>query len=185
MEYDPQVIEHAGDRLRLIWDYSRGLAFWQDKVYTGTPKVFKGKVVIGNGGTEVGPIRGYLAAYDAATGEEAWRFYTVPGNPADGFESDAMAMAAETWTGEWWKYGGGGTVWNGMTYDPEFDLLYIGTGNGARGTRRSAAPAEVTICFCAPSWRSIRTPANTDGTTRPCLARRGTTTPTWISCSPI
>ncbi len=172
-KYDPRVIEHAGDRLRLMWDYSRGLALWKGKVYTatfdgrliaidaatgeelwsvmtldpelpliitGVPKVFKGKVVIGNGGTEFGAIRGYLTAYDAETGEQAWRFHTVPGNPADGFESEAMEMAAETWTGEWWKFGGGGTVWNGITYDPEFDLLYIGTGNGAPWNQKIRSP---------------------------------------------
>jgi glucose dehydrogenase len=107
---------------------------------TGVPKVFKGKVVIGNGGTELGAIRGYLTAYDAETGEEVWRFYTVPGNPADGFENDAMEMAAETWNGEWWKFSGGGTVWRGITYDPEFDLLYIGTGNGSPWNQKIRSP---------------------------------------------
>ncbi len=61
---------------------------------TGAPKIFKGKVLIGNGGTEHGPSRGYVTAYDAETGKQAWRFYIVPGNPADGFENDAMRMAA-------------------------------------------------------------------------------------------
>jgi len=97
---------------------------------TGAPRVVKGKVVIGNGGAEYG-VRGYVSAFDAETGELAWRFYTVPGNPADGFENEAMRMAAETWNGEWWKLGGGGTVWDSMAYDPELDLLYIGTGNGS------------------------------------------------------
>ena len=107
---------------------------------TGAPKTFKGKVLIGNGGTEVGPTRGYVTAYNAETGEQEWRFHVVPGNPADGFESDAMEMAAETWTGEWWKFGGGGNVWNGITYDPEFDALYIGTGNGAPWNRKVRSP---------------------------------------------
>ncbi len=68
---------------------------------TGAPKVFKGKVLIGNGGTEIHAARGYVTAYDAETGEQAWRFWIVPGNPADGFEDAAIEMAAETWTGEW------------------------------------------------------------------------------------
>ena len=85
----------------------------------------KGKVIIGNGGGEFG-VRGFVAAYDAETGEQAWKFYTVPGNPDDGFENEAIEMAAETWTGEWWKLGGGGTVWDSMAFDPELDLLYIG-----------------------------------------------------------
>jgi quinohemoprotein ethanol dehydrogenase len=98
---------------------------------TGAPKIFKGKVLIGNGGTEVHAARGYVTAYDAETGEQAWRFWIVPGNPADGFENEAMRMAAETWTGEWWKHGGGGNAWHGFTYDAELDQLYIGTGNGS------------------------------------------------------
>ena len=103
-----------------------------DKRYTitGAPRVVDGKVIIGNGGGELG-VRGYITAYDADTGEQAWRFYTVPGNPADGFENVAMEMAAETWSGEWWAIGGGGTVWDSMAYDPELDLLYIGVGNGS------------------------------------------------------
>ncbi|MES2626197.1 MAG: PQQ-dependent dehydrogenase, methanol/ethanol family [Pseudomonadota bacterium] len=97
---------------------------------TGAPRIVKGKVIIGNGGAEYG-VRGYVSAFDTETGELAWRFFTVPGNPALGFENDTMAMAAETWNGEWWALGGGGTVWDSMAYDPELDLLYIGTGNGS------------------------------------------------------
>ncbi len=97
---------------------------------TGAPRVVKGKVLIGNGGAELG-VRGYVSAYDAQTGALDWRFYTVPGNPANGFENPILEMAAETWSGEWWTIGGGGTVWDSMSYDPELDLLYIGTGNGS------------------------------------------------------
>lgn len=97
---------------------------------TGAPRVIDGRVIIGNGGAELG-VRGYVSAYDAETGEMLWRFYTVPGNPADGFESPAMEMAAETWAGEWWELGGGGTAWDAMAYDPELNLLYIGVGNGS------------------------------------------------------
>ncbi|PLW84197.1 PQQ-dependent dehydrogenase, methanol/ethanol family [Kineobactrum sediminis] len=106
---------------------------------TGAPRVAKGKVFIGNGGSEFG-IRGYVSAYDADTGEFAWRFYTVPGNPADGFESEAMERAAATWSGEWWRQGGGGTVWDSIVYDPELDQLYIGVGNGAPHNRRIRSP---------------------------------------------
>ena len=72
---------------------------------TGAPKAFRGKVLIGNGGTENGPSRGYVSAYDAETGALAWRFFIVPGDPKEGFENAAMEMAAKTWTGEWWKHG--------------------------------------------------------------------------------
>jgi quinohemoprotein ethanol dehydrogenase len=107
---------------------------------TGAPRVFDGKVLIGHGGADNGPVRGYVTAYDAATGKQLWRFYLVPGNPADGFENAAMEMAARTWTGEWWKHGGGGTVWNAMTYDPELDLVYLGTGNGAPWNQKIRSP---------------------------------------------
>lgn len=106
---------------------------------TGAPRVVKGKVVIGNSGAEY-DVRGYVSAYEADTGELAWRFYTVPGDPSLGFENDAMRMAAETWTGEWWKLGGGGTVWNAMAYDPELDLLYIGVGNGTPWNHQMRSP---------------------------------------------
>ena len=106
---------------------------------TGAPRVVKGKVLIGSSGAEFG-VRGYIAAYDAETGEQSWRFYTVPGNPALGFENDAMRMAAETWTGEWWTVGGGGTVWDAITYDPETDLVYVGVGNGSPWSARERSP---------------------------------------------
>jgi len=106
----------------------------------GAPRVFRDKVIIGNGGTEVGANRGYVTAYDTETGKQAWRFYIVPGNPADGFEDETQAMAAKTWTGEWWKHGGGGNAWNGFTYDPEFNRIYIGTGNGSPWNRNIRSP---------------------------------------------
>ena len=107
---------------------------------TGAPKVFKGKVIIGNGGTEQEAARGYVTAYNADTGEQEWRFWIVPGNPADGFENAAMEMAAETWTGEWWKFGGGGNTWHGITYDPEFDQILMGTGNGSPWNAKIRSP---------------------------------------------
>ena len=102
---------------------------------TVAPRVVKGKVIIGNSGAEFG-VRGYVTAYDAETGEQVWRTYTVPGDPSLGFESTAMEFAAQTWEGNWWEVGGGGTVWDGMAFDPEADLLYIGTGNGSPWTRQ-------------------------------------------------
>jgi len=103
---------------------------------TGAPRVVKGRVVIGNGGADIG-VRGYVSAYDAETGALAWRFYTVPGDPAQPPESPALAAALPTWRGgEWWKVGGGGTVWDSLAYDPELDLLYVGTGNGGPWTPR-------------------------------------------------
>ena len=111
---------------------------------TGAPRVAKGKVFIGNAGAEFG-VRGYVSAYDADTGEFAWRFYTVPGDPSkgpDGAASDnVMEMAARTWNGEWWKLGGGGTVWDAIVYNPKTDLLYIGVGNGSPWNQKYRSPA--------------------------------------------
>jgi len=106
---------------------------------TGAPRIVDGKVIIGNGGAEFG-VRGYVSAYDAATGKMLWRFYTVPGDPSKPFESPALERAAKTWTGEWWKAGGGGTVWDSIVYDSELDLIYLGVGNGSPWNRRIRSP---------------------------------------------
>ncbi|MGA8152072.1 MAG: PQQ-dependent dehydrogenase, methanol/ethanol family [Terriglobales bacterium] len=106
---------------------------------TGAPRVVKGKVIIGNSGGEYG-VRGYVSAYDAETGKLVWRFFTVPGDPSKPFESPILAKAAQTWSGEWWKAGGGGTVWDAIVYDPELDLLYIGTGNGGPWSEKYRSP---------------------------------------------
>jgi len=93
------------------------------------PRIAKGKVIIGNSGGEY-PVRGFVSAYDASTGKLVWRFYTVPGDPSKGFENVALKKAAQTWSGEWYKLRGGGTVWDSMSYDPDLNLIYFGTGNG-------------------------------------------------------
>ncbi|MFM2125442.1 MAG: hypothetical protein RL328_1893, partial [Acidobacteriota bacterium] len=98
---------------------------------TMAPRVAKGKVFIGNAGAEFPPFRGYVSAFDVNTGKLLWKFYTTPGDPSKGFENKAMETAAKTWAGEWWKQGGGGSMWDGMAYDSEENLLYVGTGNGS------------------------------------------------------
>jgi PQQ-dependent dehydrogenase (methanol/ethanol family) len=110
-----------------------------DYSITGAPRIVKGRVIIGNGGGEYG-TRGYLSAYDAETGDMKWRFYVVPGDPSKPFEDDAMARAAKTWNGQWWKYGGGGNPWDGIAFDPDLDLLYVGTGNGAPWNQNHRSP---------------------------------------------
>ncbi len=125
----------TGEKTWEVLTVDQGKAF----TITGAPRVVDGKVIIGNGGAEYG-VRGYITAYDALSGVQDWRFYTVPGNPADGFESKAMEKAAKTWTGEWWQYGGGGTAWDAMAYDPELNLLYIGVGNGSPWNRDIRSP---------------------------------------------
>ena len=119
-----------------VWSMQTTDNAWRYAI-TGAPRVVKGKVLIGNAGGE-NDVRGYVSAYDAETGKQLWRFYTIPGDPSQPPENDAMKMAAATWpkTGDWWKIGGGGTVWDAITYDPVSDLLYIGTGNGTPWNQR-------------------------------------------------
>lgn len=128
-------------------DAETGLRVWEVRTtpegsaytITGAPRIAKGRVLIGNGGAEYG-VRGYVSAYDTETGQLAWRTYTVPGDPSKPFESEAMRRAAATWSGEWWKAGGGGTAWDAIVYDPELDLVFVGTGNGSPWYRRLRSP---------------------------------------------
>ena len=123
-----------------VWEVDTIIDRTRQYTITGAPRVASGKVFIGNGGAEYG-VRGYVTAYDADTGEQAWRFYTVPGDPALPFEHPEMELAAKTWKGgEWWKIGGGGTVWNSIVYDPDFHSVYLGVGNGAPWTRVIRSP---------------------------------------------
>jgi PQQ-dependent dehydrogenase (methanol/ethanol family) len=143
-----QVFVGALDGRLIALDAATGKVNWEvatvdpalPYTITGAPRVIRGKVLIGNGGAEFG-VRGFLSAYDARSGEQIWRFYTVPGNPELGFENDVMRMAAATWSGRWWELGGGGgTVWDAMAYDPELDLLYIGVGNGTPWNQEIRSP---------------------------------------------
>jgi PQQ-dependent dehydrogenase (methanol/ethanol family) len=135
--YQGKIIAPIIDGRLQALDAETGKPVWEARVafpqdnYTVTmaPRIAKGKAIVGVAGAEY-PVRGFFAAYDANTGQFAWRTYTVPGDPSKPFESAAMKKAAETWSGEWWKMGGGGTVWDGFAYDPEADLIYVGTGNG-------------------------------------------------------
>jgi PQQ-dependent dehydrogenase (methanol/ethanol family) len=110
-----------------VWEAR--VAFPQD-LYTLTmaPRIAGDKVIIGASGGDK-PTRGFFAAFDAKTGRFAWKFYTVPGNPELPPENEAMTAALKTWGGDFWTKGGGGAVWDGFAYDPEANLVYVGTGN--------------------------------------------------------
>jgi len=125
-----------------VWEQDTRPSKDSPMTITGAPRVYNGKVIIGNGGAELG-LRGYITAYDADTGAQAWRWYTVPGDPSKPFENKAMEAAAKTWdpSGKYWEAGGGGTVWNSMVFDPELNLMYIGVGNGAPWSQKARSPA--------------------------------------------
>lgn len=128
------------DSGKVVWEVDTRLNDVDSYTITGAPRVVNGKVIIGNGGAEMS-VRGYVTAYDAGTGEQAWRFFTVPGNPADGFEDATQEWIATTWTGEWWENGkGGGTAWDSFAFDPELNLLYIGVGNAASWNQKIRSP---------------------------------------------
>ncbi len=139
---------------------------------TGAPRAINGKIMIGNGGAEYG-VRGYISAYDADTGAQVWRFYTVPGSPALPPESAAMKMAAKTWRGDvFYQVGGGGTVWDSMAYDPVLNLLYFGVGNGSPWNRHIRSPGGGDNLFLSSivavnadtgeyAWHYQTTPADT------------------------
>lgn len=136
--YDGRLIALSAQDGSVLWEVQ---TTDRNKPYTitGAPRIAGDNIVIGNGGAELG-VRGYVTAYELDTGREAWRFYTVPGNPADGFENELMRKAAETWSGEWWRWGGGGTVWDAIVYDPTLDLLYVGVGNGSPWNQSVRSP---------------------------------------------
>jgi quinohemoprotein ethanol dehydrogenase len=135
--YDGKVYVGTLESKLVALDQETGKVVWEvqttdpnaDYSITGAPRIAKGKVIIGNAGGEYG-VRGFVTAYDAKTGKQLWRWYTVPGDPSKPFENKAMEAAAKTWAGDWWKLGGGGNVWDGITYDPELDMVYIGIGQG-------------------------------------------------------
>ena len=145
--WEGKVFVGALDGRLIALDSRSGEKVWETQTFdpemnytiTGAPRVIKGNVIIGNGGAEYG-VRGYVTAYDANTGDLNWRFFTVPGNPREAYEQNILFDAASTWTGEWWRLGGGGTVWDAMAYDVDLDLLYIGVGNGSPWNQSLRSP---------------------------------------------
>jgi len=148
--YEGKVVAPVVDgRLRAL-DAATGKVLWEVRVspdnqpYTITmaPRVIKGgRIVIGVSGGEYA-VRGFFSAYDVETGKMAWRFYTVPGDPSKPFEHPDLEAAAKTWSGEWWKLGGGAGVWNGMAYDGDNDIVYVGTGQPGPWTDTWRGPGD-------------------------------------------
>jgi quinohemoprotein ethanol dehydrogenase len=154
--YQGKIIAPVIDGRLQALDAETGKPVWEARVafpqdnYTVTmaPRIAKGKVIVGVSGAEY-PVRGFFAAYDANTGQLAWRFYTIPGDPSKPFERPELKKAAETWSGDWWKLGGGGTVWDGVAYDPDTNLVFVGTGNGGpwpEELRKSKGKDNLFVC---------------------------------------
>ncbi|MGH7820128.1 MAG: PQQ-binding-like beta-propeller repeat protein, partial [Candidatus Binatia bacterium] len=147
--YEGKVYVATLDGRLVALDAATGKPAWEEQTtdknlpytITGAPRIVAGKVLIGNAGSEFG-VRGYVSAYDAEKGKLVWRTFTVPGDPAKPFETEAIEEAAKTWKGaeEWLKRGAGGTVWDAITYDPELNLVYFGTGNGVAWDRDVRSP---------------------------------------------
>ncbi|HMA10254.1 MAG TPA: PQQ-binding-like beta-propeller repeat protein, partial [Steroidobacteraceae bacterium] len=139
---DGRLIALNAKNGKVLWTAQTFTKDWPYSI-TGAPRVFDGMVVVGNGGADLG-VRGFVSAWDADTGRFLWKFYLVPGDPSkgpDGAASDSvMPMATRTWTGEWWKWGGGGTAWDSINYDPELGLIYVGTGNGGPDAQLHRSP---------------------------------------------
>jgi quinohemoprotein ethanol dehydrogenase len=140
--YDGRLFALDAVTGKVVWEKDTIASKDHSYTITGAPRVFNGKVVIGNGGAEFG-ARGYVTAYDAETGNQAWRWFTVPGDPSKPFEDESMAAAAKTWdpAGKYWVNGGGGTAWDTITFDPDLNLVYIGTGNGAPWNQKIRSPS--------------------------------------------
>src|SRR5262245_57338027 len=154
--YQGKIIVPVIDGRLQALDAETGKPVWEARVafpqdnYTITmaPRIAKGKVIVGVSGAEY-PVRGFFAAYDANTVQFAWKFYTILGAPSKRFERPEMKNAAETWSGDWWKLGGGGTVWDGVAYDPDTNLVFVGTGNGGpwpEELRKSKGKDNLFVC---------------------------------------
>jgi quinohemoprotein ethanol dehydrogenase len=140
--YDGRLVALDAVTGKVAWEKDTIVSKEHSYTITGAPRVFKGKVIIGNGGAEYG-VRGYVTAYDAETGDQAWRWFTVPGDPSKPFEDESMAAAAKTWdpAGKYCVNGGGGTAWDTITFDPDLNMVYIGTGNGSPWNRDLRSPS--------------------------------------------
>jgi quinohemoprotein ethanol dehydrogenase len=140
--YDGRLVALDAATGQKVWEKDTLIDHAHSYTITGAPRVFNGKVVIGNGGAEYG-VRGYVTAYDAETGNQAWRWFVVPGDPSKPFEDASMEAAAKTWdpAGKWWINGGGGSAWDTITFDPDLNMVYIGTGNGSPWNRNLRSPA--------------------------------------------
>ena len=155
--YDGRLIALDAATGQKVWEKDTLIDHDHSYTITGAPRAFNGKVVIGQGGAEYG-ARGYVTAYDTESGDQLWRWFTVPGDPSKPFEDASMEAAAKTWdpSGKYWINGGGGTPWDTITYDPDLNMVYIGTGNGAPWNRKIRSPSGGDNLYLASIGRAER-----------------------------
>ena len=161
--YRGKVYLGTGDCRLIALDAATGRELWSSPVcldttqtgITGAPAIGDGKVYIGYNGSDTG-VRGSLVAFDADTGKLVWRFWNVPGNPSNGFESEALREAAKTWHGDHWWQTGGGDVWDSITYDPATRTVIYGTAGatpnalfGDRAAMKVSGPRLFAGCIVA------------------------------------
>jgi quinohemoprotein ethanol dehydrogenase len=155
--WNGKVYVATGDCRLVAIDAAKGTSLWDSTICdphqtgsTDAPRVADGKVYVGYNGSD-DEVRGSVVAFDADTGKEVWRFWTVPSDPAKGFESKALAMAAKTWSGKEWWWHGGGDVWNAITFDPDTGLLLFATSTAHRGegtTKRKTSGGKKLFSGC-------------------------------------
>lgn len=145
---DGRLIALDGKTGKLVWSVQHTIK-GGGQFISAAPRAFGGRIIVGQGGGDFSFSRGYTTAYDAETGKLLWRFYTVPGDPAKGFENRAMAMAAKTWAGQWWKWGGGGEPWNAFAYDAANNQILFGVGNGYPWNREIRSPGGDNLFLCS------------------------------------
>jgi len=145
---DGRLLALDGKTGKLVWSVQDAIK-GGGQFINAAPRALGGKIIVGQGGGDFSFARGYTTAYDAETGKQLWRFYTVPGDPAKGFENKAMAMAAKTWTGQWWKWGGGGEPWNAFAYDAANNQILFGVGNGYPWNREIRSPGGDNLFLCS------------------------------------
>lgn len=140
--WDGSVYATTADCRLIAIDAASGQHRWTKSVcdndqgysISDSPYVGGGKIYVGNAGSESEEYnRGYVAAYDPASGDEIWRFYITPSHIPEENDTPALRMAAKTWSGDTLEtVGGGGNAWNEMTYDPDSNQLFFGTSGSAR-----------------------------------------------------